>query len=222
MKLTLLTICAATVLFTACNNETKSDSATNKDTGNKTAGATTESESKPPAVKLTKEEMDKKWMESITPGEMHKVLAATAGKWDCDVTMWMGADSAGVKSKATSVSKVALNGLFVENEHSGDMMGMPFVGKGVTGYDNTKKKFVSSWYDNMSSGVLLMEGDYDPATKTLSFAGDCVNPVNGEHFTLKEKFKTVDENTQIMEMYSPDMATGKEYKNMEIVMKRKK
>jgi hypothetical protein len=32
----------------------------------------------------------------------------------------------------------------------------------------------------------------------------------------------VDDNTQVMEMYGPDMKTGKEYKNMEIKFTRKK
>ena len=221
MKRTLLILSAATLLFTACNNEVKSDTATNNDSADsKTAGSTTSSDSEP--VKMSREEMDKAWMESMTPGEMHKVIAATNGTWDCDITHWMGIDSTPMKSKGTTVSKSAFNGLFQESEHAGEMMGMKFVGKETMGYDNTKKKFVSTWYDNMGSMIIYSTGDYDAGTKTITMSGDCTNPATKKPMTLKWVYKITDNDNMVMEMWGPDMATGKEFKNMEIVMKRKK
>jgi hypothetical protein len=44
-----------------------------------------------------------------------------------------------------------------------------FKGMGMDGYDNVKQKFVSSWGDNMGTGIILLEGDYDPATKTFTY-----------------------------------------------------
>src|SRR5688572_6268827 len=195
MKRTLLILSAATFLFTACNNEAKTDTATNNDTANtKTADASKTSSDFEP-VNMTEEEMNKKWIENMTPGEMHKVLATYAGTWDCDITHWMKPDTAGIQSKGTSVGKVAFNGLFVESEYKGPMMGMEFVGKETLGYDNGKKKFVSSFHSNMGSGVMVMEGDYDAATKTISFSGNCTNPLNGGSMHIRSNYKIIDDNT---------------------------
>lgn len=222
MKRTLLILSAATLLFTACNNEVKSDTAANDDSSkSKTADASMTSND-PAPVKMSREEMDKAWMENMTPGEMHKVIASTNGTWDCDITHWMGIDSTPMKSKGTTVSKSAFNGLFQESEHTGDMMGMKFTGKETMGYDNSKKKFVSTWYDNMGSMIIYSTGDYDAAAKTITMTGDCINPATGKPMNLKWVYKLTDNDNMVMEMWGPDMATGKEYKSMEIVMKRKK
>jgi hypothetical protein len=47
-------------------------------------------------------------------------------------------------------------------------------------------------------------------------------PGNGKECDMREVYKIVDDNNRIMEMYGPDMKTGKEYKNMEIKFTRAK
>ena len=47
------------------------------------------------------------------------------------------------------------------------MMDMSFTGMAIEGYDNVKKKFVSSWIDNMGTMILNSEGTYDPAAQDL-------------------------------------------------------
>ena len=54
----------------------------------------------------------------------------------------------------------------------GKMKDMQFKGMGVEGYDNVKKKFVSSWIDNMGTGIQFSEGTYDPATKTFTYTSE--------------------------------------------------
>ncbi len=44
-----------------------------------------------------------------------------------------------------------------------------FEGMSLMGYDNAKKVFMSSWVDNMGSGIMQMEGTWDPNTKTINF-----------------------------------------------------
>ena len=98
---------------------------------------------------------------------------------------------------------------------------MPFEGTSTTGYDNAKKVFFTTWMDNMSTGVMNMEGTWDEATKTINFKGKMLCPANGVETEMREVFKIVDDNTQVMEMYGPDMKTGKEFKSMEIKFTRK-
>jgi hypothetical protein len=101
-------------------------------------------------------------------------------------------------------------------------MGMPFEGIATVGYDNAKKVFVSTWIDNMGTGLMKTSGPWDEATKTMTLTGTQTDPARGKDCHVREVFKVVDDNTQLMEMYGPDPMTGKEYKMMEIKFTRKK
>ena len=103
----------------------------------------------------------------------------------------------------------------------GNVMGMPFEGVGITGYDNMKKVYTSSWMDNMGTSAMTMEGTWDDATKSINFKGKVPCVGDGRELEMREVFKFIDDKTQVMEMYSPDLITGKEYKNMEIKFTKK-
>jgi hypothetical protein len=102
------------------------------------------------------------------------------------------------------------------------MMGMPFEGLGTTAYDNARKVWTSTWVDNMSTAILTMEGKWDDATKSMTSTGKMLCPANGKWCEMKEVLTMVDDNTQLMEMWGPDMKTGKLFKNMEMKLTRSK
>ena len=60
-------------------------------------------------------------------------------------------------------------GMCLIGDFGGEMMpGVPFKGHGLTAYDTSKKKYVGSWSDSMSSGMQVSEGSYDAATKSTT------------------------------------------------------
>jgi hypothetical protein len=164
----------------------------------------------------------KAWMEYATPGEPHKMLAKSNGTWTGEVTMWMSPDAPPNKSTSTSTNKMIMDGRYQLAEFQGNFMGMPFTGMSLTGYDNAKKVFVSAWIDNMGTGIMKMEGPWNEASKTMTLSGTVIEPSTGRECNVKETFKIVDDDTQIMEMYGPDPKTGKEYKTMSIKFIRNK
>jgi hypothetical protein len=219
MKQIILTFCAATLLLLACNNdktsETKTDATSDK--------ASTESADKPKAwVPIDSAMMEKAWKESMAITEHHKMLAKASGTWNADVTMWMAAGAPPMKSTATTVNTMIFGGLYQQSKHNGNMMGDPFEGISTTAYDNVAKEYVSTWIDNMGSGIMVMKGNWDEASKSVNLSGTMKNPANGMDCTIREVFKNVDDNTQVLEMYGPDPQTGKEFKTMEIKYTRKK
>lgn len=218
MKKIILTACSAMVLLVACNNN-----------GEKTDPAKTEASST--EVKKTDEAwvpvdsatQMKAMMDYATPGDMQKMMASWDGTWNGDMTMWDHEGAAPQKMLGTAANTMILGGRYQSSKHTGNMMGMPFEGMSIMGYDNALKKFVSSWIDNFGTGIMMMSGPWDEATKTLTLTGtmpDICRP--GKECTMKEIFKVIDDNTQHMEMYGTDQKTGKEYKMMEINMTRKK
>jgi hypothetical protein len=162
----------------------------------------------------------KNWMDYMTPGDMHKMMASHDGKWNEEITMWMAPDSPPTKSTGTAVNKMIMGGRYQESTHTGSFDGMPFEGKSTLAYDNATKTFKSTWIDNMGTGIMVMDGIYDEATKTINFSGMMIDPMTGQETKVRETFTIIDENTQKMEMFCS--TSGKEYKNMEIVFTRKK
>lgn len=160
------------------------------------------------------------WMEYSTPGDIHKMLATSDGDWTGEVTVWMAPDAPPTTSTANSSNKMILGGRYQESTISGNMMGMPFEGVGVTGYDNAKKKFVSTWIDNMGTGIMNMEGTWDEGTKTVNFTGQQIDPLTGKMCDIRETYTIVDANNQVMEMFVTKPGE-KEMKTMEIKLVRK-
>jgi len=220
MKRITITFCAAVLLF-ACNSEEKT--ADNKAEDTKVASSTSDSKAKTEEwVPVDSATAMKSMMEAGTPGPMHAMLAKSDGAWVGETTMWMKPGAPPTKGTGTSTNKMIFGNRYQQSTFKGDFMGMPFEGTGTTGYDNAKKVFFTTWMDNMSTGMMNMEGAWDDATKSINFKGKMLCPANGKEMEMREVYKIVDDNTQIMEMYGPDMQTGKEFKHMEIKLTRKK
>src|SRR5262245_21579950 len=105
-----------------------------------------------------------KWMQYMTPGDMHKMLAKGAGSWKAKTTFWMAPGAEPVVSDATFTGEMILGGRYLMSKYSGNMMGMPFEGIAIEGYDNAGKMFVSTWVDNMGTGIMNMQGKYDESS----------------------------------------------------------
>lgn len=217
MKRTTITACAALILL-SCNNssenKTTTDTTAKKDTSTMVQSSTTIS--MPDSATMMKN-----WQAYMTPGEVHKMMASWSGAWNEEVSTWMSPDAPASKSTGVATNKMILGGRYQVTEHKGSMMGQPFEGMGTMGYDNIKKVFVSTWEDNMGTGIMSMEGPWDAATKSATLKGKVVDPTMQKEVDVKEVFKVIDDNTQILEMYGagPD---GKEMKMMEIKFTRKK
>jgi hypothetical protein len=168
-----------------------------------------------------------KMMELAKPGENHKVLAELAGNWSYTVKMFMAPGTPPSESKGNATRKLTMDGRYVTGEYAGKfkmpgadgkMKDMEFKGMSVDGYDNVKQKFVSSWIDNMGTGIMLSEGTYDPSTKTFTFTGD-YEALPGSKSKVREVIKIADKTHQSME-YFEDRGQG-EAKTMEINYSRK-
>ncbi len=163
----------------------------------------------------------KAWTDYATPSKAHEMLAKDTGTWDAEMTFWMPESPEPQKATSVATYKMILDGKYQEGVFKGDMWGMPFEGRGTTAYDNASKQFITTWIDNMGTGMLVSRGQYDETSKTITFSGAMVDPVTGKEKKVKEIITYIDDNTQKMEMFDID-ANGKEFKNMEINSKRRK
>ena len=159
-------------------------------------------------------------MKAMSPGEEHKLLARMAGDWVFTSKMWMAPGAPPSESGGTVHSEVILGGRYVQSVWKGNFMGMDFEGHGTEGYDNLAKKYVSSWVDNMGTGILHTTGTCEQGGKVCRQAGSMIDPMTGKDTPWKSTVTWTDNNSFTLEMFGND-PTGKEMKMMEFTVKRK-
>ena len=184
----------------------------------------------PAASAPSEAEMMKQMMELSKMNENHKLLSSLDGNWTYTIKMWMNPDPSAKpqESKGTATRKSVMGGRYVMMDVSGKfqmpgedgkMKEVQFKGMGLEGYDNVKKKFVGSWIDNMGTGIMFSEGDYDAATKTFTYTSE-MEPMPGMKSQVREVLKMTDTNHMMLEWY--ENQGGQEKKTMEIAYTRKK
>ncbi|MGE5209529.1 MAG: DUF1579 domain-containing protein [Alphaproteobacteria bacterium] len=177
-----------------------------------------------PASQPNPREMMNQMAEMAKLNENHKMLAELNGNWNFTVKMWMNPDpnAKPQESKGTATRKSIMGGRYVVMDVSGKMQipgedgkmkDTQFKGMGIDGYDNVKKKFVSSWIDNMSTGIQAAEGTYDSATKTYTYMSD-MEQMPGMRTPVRQALKVPDNNHMTLEWY--ETHGGQEKKTMEI------
>jgi hypothetical protein len=174
-------------------------------------------EKKAPAMdeKAAMEAMQK----AATPGEAHKKLDAMVGTFDAKVKMWMDPSQPAQESTGTSENVWVLGNRFIETKHQGTFMGQPFSGIGYTGYDNVTKKYIGTWMDTASTGVMVSKGTM--AGNVMKSTSTMPDFMTGKMTTVTMKTTVADNDHHTMEMWGPG-PDGKNYRMMEITYTRKK
>ena len=154
----------------------------------------------------------KAWMDYMTPGPMHEMMAGSVGEWKSKNTFWMDPAGEPMVSEGTVKFEMIMDGRYMKSTHKGTVMGMPFTGMFLQAYDNATKEFIAIWIDNLGTGMSVSKGTYDEGTKTLNSTGTMVDPMSGKELSYRQTVQLIDDNHQVMEMFM--QADGKEYKNM--------
>ena len=207
---------AACACIISCNDEKKTSTATTDSDTAKTAMADDKAKdmNTAPAMPTDSAAMMKAWEAYMTPGEPHKMMAMSNGKWKEDMTMYMSPDAPPQKMTSSCENTMMMNGLYQKSVHKGMYNNMPFEGISTMAYNNASKKYQSTWIDNMGSGIMNMEGTYDEASKTINMKGMTTDPMSGQDMAVRETFKLIDDKNHYMEMF--ETRAGKESKTLEI------
>ena len=148
----------------------------------------------------------------------HSMVQQLVGNWDATVTMTMPGQAPMVSS-GSAVYR-AIGETWVQSDFRGEMMGMPFVGHGVDGYDTLKKKYVGTWVDTLSTEILVTEGTHDASTHSTTMAAVGHDPATGKelHYRMISQMHDNDTFTFHMNMKGDD---GKYFEMMKIDYKRR-
>lgn len=154
-----------------------------------------------------------------TPGEPHKALARLAGSWETRSRSWMEPGKPPVESTGACEQKLVLDGHYLQQTYTGTMVGQPYTGISLLGYDNHTKKYQSVWIDTMSTGVYFFEGTPSRDSRTIRQESRYDDPVHGPS-VWRTVTRIRNDNTIEFEM-SLTPRGRKEMKMMEMTITRK-
>lgn len=164
--------------------------------------------------------MMKKMAAAGQPGAGHKALEPLVGEWNAEVKSYMSPTGEPMVTKGTSKAEWFMNGRFVREEFSGEMMGKPFRGVSVTGYDNLKGKYNTAWIDDMSTSIHTSLGTVSEDGKVITFEGRMDCPMTEEKdMPVRQVLRILSPDKHVFEMHDP--RKGADSKTMEITYTRK-
>lgn len=174
-----------------------------------------------PKMSAEQQAMMDKMAKAATPGPHHEMIKKMVGEWTCSVHFQMDEKSPMQESQSTATITSLMDGRYAQETSTGQMMGMTFNGMGIYGYDNVIGKYVSTWVDNMGTGMMMSQGTPDASGKVINWVGSMNDPVTGK--PKKERMTTTwtDDNHYTLEMYGTPPGSKQEMKMMTIEYARK-
>lgn len=169
------------------------------------------------ALEDSQEERQKKAanIESRMMGPMHHMLVQWSGHWREEVKIFTGDKNETTSTRWERDGNMMMGGKFLNMHVMGIMANEAYEANATIGYDNVKRKFVKTWYDNFGSSILVLEGDYDEKTKSITYEGSTLDPLTRVPVKIRQVQKNPDPTTQTLEVFTLDKE-GKEIKTMEI------
>jgi hypothetical protein len=146
------------------------------------------------------------------PGPEHEMLKKFEGQWNAKASF------GGQESNGTISFKVTLGGFWLLEHYKAELGGMSFEGRGTTGYDPSKKKYIGTWVDSVNPRMMIMEGSFDKDGKLFTSTGDGF--MDGKPMKLKSVYEFKDNDNIVFTMYQ--VADGKDQQLFQINMTRKK
>jgi hypothetical protein len=152
------------------------------------------------------------------PAEQHKHVLKMVGKWNVAFKTWMDPRQPPMESTGTAEGKALLGDRFVQVTVTSTFMGKPFSGVGINGYDRARKKFVGTWIDSMSTGMMRAEGTTDAAGKVLTSQMTGTDPLTGKESRIRIVGRWESDDQMVEEFF--EKKAGREMKTMEITYTR--
>lgn len=166
-------------------------------------------------------EMMAAWTAAMTPGPEHAAMADMVGTWKTTMKMWWDPSAEPMTSTGTSEITWLMEGRYVQEDLRGEIMGMPYHGHMIMGYDNIRKQYTGIWCDNMGTGISTSRGRMtEDGMRTVMYA-EMDEPMTGEIGKLvRIDTEKLDDDTAVMRMY--EVMYGDPFQVMEIRYERMK
>lgn len=157
------------------------------------AAPATPAEKAPPAkpadaAQPGNDDMMKQMMEFGAPTKAHQGFKVMEGTWSATLKMWEAPNTEPTEAKGTMTNTLIHGGRYLHHEYKGDFMGMEFSGSGDFGFNKATGKYEGTWLDSFGTGIMVLSGSYDEATKTYTSTGEFDMPgPDGKMMKVKQR-----------------------------------
>lgn len=134
------------------------------------------------------------------------VFEDDVGTWDVEMTFTPAPGAASTVTRARSVHRRIGRGRWLVADLVTE--GGDFAGHGVYGYDEVRRCYVSTWVDDLRPFLVIGEGEWDPAARTMTFHTRAT--VGGAPVTWREVTTRIDADTHRFEHWKPVPVAGGE------------
>ena len=142
------------------------------------------------------------------PSDTHKKLAKRAGDYEV-VIKFTSPDGKSMESKGTAKLTMILDGRFLQEENSGTMLGMPFSGRRLLGYNIDASRYEALWLYTGSPSMMTLTGEGKPDGKEIAFDASYTAAKGKKvNFAVEYRFDSEDRFTIDLTLRGDDGATG--------------
>lgn len=153
------------------------------------------------------------------PGPEHSQLMKWVGTWDVAFTQWTSATEPEKQARGNSHITSLYNGRYIHEEYVSDFAGKQFMGSGNTGYDRAAKHFVTTWCDNMGTGIAHLTGTATREGQEITYHGTMVCAQTRSEVHLRHVVVWDSNDRFTVAMFN--RSEGQERKVMELVYSRR-
>lgn len=154
------------------------------------------------------------------PSRAHRKLDRFVGVWAARMSVWMDPARPPMTSEGTLEQRWILDGRFLQQTYRGEFMGRPFSGVGYIGYDNSLKKYLSTWMDSAGTTIDTRSGTFDGEDRTLTLTGEIEDYVRGRIIPVSQRIVILGPSEFVFETWEPG-PDGADVKVMEVRYTRK-
>ena len=149
----------------------------------------------------------------------HQELATMVGTWRVTARFWANPAAPPETSEATAVRSMTQGGRVLEEVYTSMIMGQPFEGRGLTGYDRLTGQYWSVWIDNMNDGASVTYGGFNETDDAIVMEGEVPSLMMGRVMPVRIEFQMDGPDRTVHAFFTPD-PSGTMVQYMELVYER--
>lgn len=124
----------------------------------------------------------------------HELLERFVGVWEMEGECGDGSGGASVTNIGVIRGRM-LGERWIVNEIEIEVEGSRVVGLQTIGFDPARSKYVGTWSDSVQNHLWVYEGEYDPATRTLTLSTEGPNLMgDGAMAPFRDTYEFVDDD----------------------------
>ena len=158
---------------------------------------------------------------AMTPGAGQQKLGFMVGTFDAKIRSWATPSDPPAEDTAVMIGNWVLGGRYIQMMLAGTVAGEPYNGIGYAGFDNTTKKYVSTFMDSGSTGMEWYTGGFDASGKRATLKGSMANPVTGKPSPLEMRLTLDTAGNHVTELWGLGLG-DKMFKMMELTYTKRK